>query len=964
MMRGLARHRRSRTRMPRRSRRLVPLVALFGALAVQSCAGRPAPRSASSAATAPARAQSPAELLAQGQKELAQSKYAAAEKTLSRVPDGPLRGEALLALAEVRRITGRYAEAQATAQAARAASPALGLRARVIEAQALSARGALAEAEAVLREVEADPAAREARLYLGEILLEQGRRSDAEGPLMTLIEDYNEDRIAEGDGPGLALVGRAAYLLRSPRDANDAFNAAERAAPGDVRTLLWRAELFLDKYDPGHAEEVLLELLAQAPEHPEANVWLAHVRLAQALDFDEAERLARAALAVNPRLTAAYFVLAGISLRDMELEAADQRIAQGLAHNPRDLPLLSLRATSRFLADDGAGFQREKQAVLSQNPGFSELYAILAEYADWEHRYDEIVALMQEAVRLDAEDAKSYAQLGLNLIRAGDDREGVTALRRAFSLDPFNVRVFNTLNLYEKAIPKDYVSVSYKNFTIRYHKDERAILERYVPRWLDRAFAKMVSAYGFTPQTPIGVELYAEREHFAIRTSGLPQTAIQGVCFGKTLASMSPMNEPFNLGMTLWHELSHVFHIQLSKSRVPRWFTEGLAEYETIAARPEWVREQDPDLYQALRSGRLPEVANMSRAFTRAEELSDVATAYYASSQILVMMQERYGPERMAQMLRLWAQGKRTPEVVKLALGKSPAELDGEFRDFATKLVARYDAQFVPLRRAPRLEVAERQAKASPKDATLQAQLARALLREGNAALAKRALARALELDPRHAEARFTSAELDADGGQDKRAAATLRTMVADGQDGYAVQMLLAKVLAAKSDPAGSRAALEAAARLDPSQSAPWFALAEIAEKSADIDGELRALKRLAELEQHEPKVYERLLRRLVTGKMYDEALKYAEAALYADVKGLYTHLFVAEALAETGDAKGARFELESAVLCPGEPGERAEAHARLAELLRKMGDARGAKQHAETARSLDPHNARVKALP
>ena len=43
-----------------------------------------------------------------------------------------------------------------------------------------------------------------------------------------------------------------------------------------------------------------------------------------------------------------------------------------------------------------------------------------------------------------------------------------------------------------------------------------------------------------------------------------------------------------------------MFAIQLSKNHVPRWFTEGLSEYETIARRPEWQRELDPELYLAL----------------------------------------------------------------------------------------------------------------------------------------------------------------------------------------------------------------------------------------------------------------------------------------------------------------------------------------------------------------------------
>ena len=64
----------------------------------------------------------------------------------------------------------------------------------------------------------------------------------------------------------------------------------------------------------------------------------------------------------------------------------------------------------------------------------------------------------------------------------GDETEGVAALRRAWQKDHFNVRVFNTLNLYEKEIATSYETVEGTPFRIRYHKDERAILSRYVPR--------------------------------------------------------------------------------------------------------------------------------------------------------------------------------------------------------------------------------------------------------------------------------------------------------------------------------------------------------------------------------------------------------------------------------------------------------------------------------------------------
>jgi cellulose synthase operon protein C len=901
--------------------------------------------------------------LISGQKRLEASDYASAEADFRAATAGKSRAPALLGLAQTLLVTGRYEAAVTTAREAAVAGADTALEAAVVEGEALRRQGKLEEAESALRRVEKTPEARRARLLLGEVLLERGKRSEASVPLMTVIEDYNDERIAPGDGRGLAMVGRAAHLLRSPKDANDAFNEAERALEGDVRTLLWRAELFLEKYDPGHAEEVVREILKQAPNHPEANVWLSHVKLAQTLDFDEAERLAKKALSQNPRLGAAYFVLAGTALRDMELEVADAQLDAGLKHNPRDLDLLSLKATVRFLADDEAGFERAKRGVLELNPAYTRLYAILAEYADWEHRYDEIVAMMREAIAIDAQDATALAQLGINLLRAGDDAQGLSALRNAFGKDPFNVRVFNTLNLYEKDVASNYTSASYKRFTIRYHREEKAILERYVPELLDRAYGEMVERYGIEPATPIGIELYAERQNFAIRTSGLPTTAIQGVCFGRTLASMSPKNESFNLGMTLWHELAHVFHIQLSKSRVPRWFTEGLAEYETLVERPEWSREHDPDLYEALRSARLPQVASMNRAFTRAEELSDVATAYYAASQILVMLNEQHGAKKMARMLELWGQGQRSDAVIRGALGVGPAELDRGFRSWADKRLVRYRSQFVPVSRSGSIERARDEARAAPRDARKRAIFALAVLRAGNRADAKKLLVEALKLDPKQPDARYFSAELAIAERDFKRGEKLARELVADRHDGYAVQMLLVEAARLKKDVAGLRATLEAAHRHDPRQSEPLVGLSEVMRQTGNADEEINALKKLVELEQHEPGPYRRLLRLLLEKRRFEEARAIGEAGIWADVEGLEIHTSFAEALAASGDPKRALFELETALLCPGRPHEKAEVHAVFAETYLKLKNRPLALRHAKLGRELMPDNARIKKL-
>jgi hypothetical protein len=205
----------------------------------------------------------------------------------------------------------------------------------------------------------------------------------------------------------------------------------------------------------------------------------------------------------------------------------------------------------------------------------------------------------------------------------------------------------------------------------------------------------MKARYGFTPAGPISVELFASTEHFAVRTVGLPHIGVQGVCFGKVLTALSPRGGEFNWGQILWHELSHVFHVQLSKSRVPRWFTEGLAEYETTRARPEWKREDDRALWDALVKNEVPELASLNHAFTHARSAGELMVAYYASSVAVTYIIERFGFRLVPKMLAAWAQGKPTDRVFSEVLGRDLSSLDAEFRAATrARLATRYARDF------------------------------------------------------------------------------------------------------------------------------------------------------------------------------------------------------------------------------------------------------------------------------
>lgn len=929
---------------------LLVILGSCGSNAPQPASTPPSPQAAP-AATAPA---TPEDVLAQAQLALERTDFAAARTGFEGLTAHPTLGaEARLGLLKHAWMTGDYAFA-ARSDAEVDASEATREQAALLKARAHRVQGQL---ELALKALDPLVAANhlEAKLLRGELLLEKGERQAAEPELMSLIDAYNEDAITSQDGHGLSLVGRAAQLLRSPEDANDAYNQAEQAAEASLQTLLWRAELFLDNHDPDQAEAVLSELLDRAPNHPEALVWLANVRLEEALDFDEANRLIDQALGLNPRLPRAFAVRAAIALRDMDLEAATAHIQAGLEINPRDLTLLSLLGAKHFLADDTERFEQLKQQVFKLNAQYARFFTIVGIYAEWEHRYDQIVELMREAVNIDHDDAKAHAQLGLNLIRGGDDRGGLHSLRTAFAKDPFNVRVYNTLNLYEKVIPTAYVDVPSELFRFRYPREERAVLERYVPALMTRAWAKMTEAYDFTPSKPIGIELYAERENFAIRTSGLPHTAIQGVCFGKTLASMSPRHEQFNLGMTLWHELAHVFHIQLSKNHVPRWFTEGLAEYETLTERDEWARERDSELYEALRDGRLPKIGAMNESFTRAEHIADIAVAYYASTQIVRMLGVRYGYPKLRQMLVLWGEGKRTETVVREALGVTTEQLDAQFQQYLQKRLARFSAQFVPVQRTGNPERVLAHAKENQHDTKGLVQLALVALDNGEVDAAAQAVEAALKLESEQPDALWLKGRIALKRGNGILAGSVASRLLELGHDGYQTQMLRARAAKLGGDATTREDALTKAHGHDPQQSEAIYGLWELARERQDSTAELEWLRALARLEEHAGQVYRALIHRLIQANRADEAVEVGASGVYADLEDPRMFVAYARALEAAGRHRDAEYQFESALRCPAPEAVLAKAHVSYAAFLRRRGQPQRADQLEAEARKLDP---------
>ncbi|MDH5490782.1 MAG: tetratricopeptide repeat protein, partial [Myxococcales bacterium] len=483
-------------------------------------------------------------------------------------------------------------------------------------------------------------------------------------------------------------------------------------------------------------------------------------------------------------------------------------------------------------------------------------------------------------------------------------------------------------------------------------REERAVLERYVPRTLQRAYRGMVRRYGYTPPAPLRFELYANNEHFSVRTAGLPNVGVQGVCFGRLVTAISPRGGPFSWGQITWHELAHVFHLGISRNRVPRWFTEGLAEYEAGLGSDHWRREMDHILLRFLESDRLPALSQMNRAFTRARSGEDVMAAYYASSRIVQHIAEVHGFEKLVRMLELWGEGRSSAEVIQQALGLSLDALDTEFREASRRRLSGRAADFgVDFSRYYELEPFRAAAAAHLSDAARQADLAAALLAHGEAEQAATQATRALELDPEHPIARFVLARI-ALGSEDHAGARIhLDKLVANGADGYEVRLMRARLAMAASDSAAARAELEAAARIDPDRPEAHLGRLELA--GPDPAARLPIVERLAEIDEHSRELNAELLGLLEGLGRWEELVRHGERALYIDPHRSETHRALAEAYLHVDRAADALYEADSALLAS--PEAAAPLHLLRARALQALGRGRAAREAAQQALQADP---------
>jgi hypothetical protein len=155
-----------------------------------------------------------------------------------------------------------------------------------------------------------------------------------------------------------------------------------------------------------------------------------------------------------------------------------------------------------------------------------------------------------------------------------------------------------------------------------------------------------------------------------------------GVTFGDVVAMDSPSGRPpgtFHWASTMWHELSHVYVLNMTNFRVPRWFTEGLAVHEETAASPEWGDRLDPHVIMAIKDKKLLPIAELDRGFVHPTYPTQVVVSYFEAGRICDFINQEWGWPKLLAMIDDFAGGASTPAVIEKEFGIKPEEFDKRF---------------------------------------------------------------------------------------------------------------------------------------------------------------------------------------------------------------------------------------------------------------------------------------------
>ncbi|MBI3836811.1 MAG: tetratricopeptide repeat protein [Planctomycetia bacterium] len=636
-----------------------------------------------------------------------------------------------------------------------------------------------ASAAAALR---LDPDQLLARWVQAELLAASGKLTEANAAYQQLVNTFNEHEVK--DVEKLEWIGLAAAQYARWNRLSDQFSFLVNEFYPDLLAVdpsFWRAHyeagrLFAEKYNDADASKELNAALALNPNAAEVHAALGELALS-GFEIAAAQAACERALEINPQLLSALHLKADIHLANFEPRQSIGVLNDALKLQPNSEETLG-RLAAAYAAVDGltrttaeTRFGKVVVGVTTRNPHAGIFFASVADALDRLRRWPTAARYYQEAMTRMPQLVAPAGQLGMMLMRLGDEERARQVLDDAFKADPFNVRVINTLKVLE--VLDTYETLETEHFRIKFDPAKDKILARYMGQWLEEVYPQLCKQMGFSPPEKSLFEVFGRARNtdghgwFSARMVGLPHIHPIGACAGKIVALQSPSEgqQRFNWARVLKHEFIHVINLQQTNFNIPHWFTEAVAVLNEGYPRPQSWNEL---LSDRAGRGKLLDLDNINLGFIRPHSSDDWNLAYCQAELYVEYMLEKYGDDAIAKMLAAYADNLTTPEALHRSFAVGQADFEQGYREYVKKIVGELPAAV----KESELDLAQVQKGLvkNPKDANLLARLAQAQLGRKSYADARRSADAAVAVEPRNGLANYVRARLHLLVGENKEA--------------------------------------------------------------------------------------------------------------------------------------------------------------------------------------------------
>lgn len=521
---------------------------------------------------------------------------------------------------------------------------------------------------------------------------ERGRTDDYTKALERAWMRTRQVVMVRASADSLLAHGRVAELRgENPKVIlNTIYAAIMQQAPSYGPAFVAAGELALRKWDYDLASEYFTKALAIDEEHQDALAGLAKCLWKSSDPRGEAvlQRLAE----LNPNHPGGFVLRMELALDQGDTKKALAIADAALTINPNSVEMLSLTAAARFLADDEGARARAQATALGVNGTASDVFRVPGRIASRHYRFLEGADFQKRALEIDPSDHRARALYAFDLLRLGEEAEGRAQLDRAFKDDPYNVTVFNMLNLMDSLARFDRIERG--PFVLQLPSAEAPVLAEDALALVEEAYQRYTTLYEIEATTPILVQMYDDHDDFMVRSVGLPGSVGHlGICFGRLVTMDSPSARSkwtADWRSVLWHEFVHVITLQKTKNRMARWLSEGISVYEETRRHSAWGQRLDPAYKGIIANEPSPTMADMADYFLHPKSQAHVMFGYMVAGEFVTFYVEQYGFPALRDTLDRIAGGELTIPALAAASGESQKKVDKRFATYLDERFAPY----------------------------------------------------------------------------------------------------------------------------------------------------------------------------------------------------------------------------------------------------------------------------------